>query len=277
MYRFKLLRQMPRLPNSRRVRPLALILVAVLLLTVGSLLAQESGTAGTTPVAAPPAEGEAAQVDPTAVDAGQFTKQVLATNVKQVHAVVAFDFDGDGDNDFAATDYVADQVAYFRQQNGQYTRSTLDSLNGAYPLSLGDVNKDNKPDIMAGGYLADDFIWYRSTGGGNFARVVIDANANGAHSIVTGDVDNDGDNDLVTSWQDGHTIAWYENNGGNFTRRIIDTKSMRAKRAEMADMDEDGDIDIVTASFGNHQIAWHENNGNDNFTKHVIDTQARGA
>jgi len=68
------------------------------------------------------------------------------------------------------------------------------------------VNKDGKPDILAGGYQADDFIYYRSTGGGNFARVVVDANANGAHSIVAGDVDKDGDNDFVASMQ-GATAA----------------------------------------------------------------------
>ena len=81
----------------------------------------------------------------------------------------------------------------------------------------------------------------------------------------------------MTAWQDGNTIAWYENKGGTtFTRHIIDTQSPKAKRAEVADMNGDGDLDIVTASFGG-QVAWHENNGNEQFTKHVIDAKARGA
>ena len=102
----------------------------------------------------------------------------------RVHDVVAADFDGDGDNDFAATDYVNHQVVYFRNNgNNQYTRSVLDTLKGAYPIDLADVNKDGKPDILAGGYQADDFIYYRNTGGGNFARVVVDANANGARCV----------------------------------------------------------------------------------------------
>jgi hypothetical protein len=109
---------------------------------------QATPTAEGIPVEGAPAGGDAAEVDPAGIDAGLFTKQVLATNVKQVHAVVAADFDGDGDNDFAATDYVNHQVVYFRKDGNGYTRTLLDgNLKGAYPLSVGDVNKDGKLDI----------------------------------------------------------------------------------------------------------------------------------
>ena len=104
---------------SRVPAPLAALgLMLLLLLTVGTLAAQESGaveaspTAEGIPVEGAPAGGDAAQIDPAAADA-LFTKRVLATNVKQVHDVVAADFDGAGDNDFAATYYVKHQLVYF--------------------------------------------------------------------------------------------------------------------------------------------------------------------
>ena len=88
-----------------------------------------------TPEPGPTAESLPAEDASTEGDVGEmaadalFTKQVLATNVKQVHDVVAADFDGDGDNDFAATDYVNHQIVYFRNNgNSQYTRTVLDTL-----------------------------------------------------------------------------------------------------------------------------------------------------
>ena len=116
MFRFRDGRQGELVPSAPA--PLvAFVLVVLLLLSAGALAAQESG---------------AAEVDPAGMDAGLFAKQVLANNVRQVHAVVAADFDGDGDNDFAATDYVNHQVVYFRKDGNGYTRTLLDgNLKGA--------------------------------------------------------------------------------------------------------------------------------------------------
>jgi hypothetical protein len=43
------------------------------------------------------------------------------------------------------------------------------------------------------------------------------------------------------------------------------------------DVESDGDMDIVSSSWLDNKIAWYENDGNQNFTQHIIYTNATGA
>jgi hypothetical protein len=209
-----------------------------------------------------------------------FTTQIIASNIDETHAVVAADFDGDGDMDAAGTDFVDDTVFWFENDgNFNFTTRVLDSnLDGAYPISIGDVDQDGNVDILACGYNADDIVWYENDGNANFTRRNVDTAANGAHSVVVVDMDKDGDNDLLTTNQDGNSVNWYENGGNeNFTLHTIDATASAAKRAEIADIDGDGDWDVFSAAWSFDIIAWHENDGNENFTEHLIDNTVDGA
>ncbi|MFH1844353.1 MAG: FG-GAP-like repeat-containing protein [bacterium] len=209
-----------------------------------------------------------------------FSKQVIDSFADETHSVVAADFDGDGDTDAAATDYI-DGALFWYENDGadNFTTHTLDAnLEGAYPSHLADVDQDGDFDILACGYLADTIVWYENNGVASFTRHEIDTVADGAHSVVVQDLDEDGDNDLLASNQDEGVIRWYENDGvENFTRHTIATGMWGAKRAEFADMDGDDDLDVVTASNYSDKIAWHENDGDENFSEHIISTTVNGA
>lgn len=100
----------------------------------------------------------------------------------------------------------------------------------------------------------------------NFLRHVAlenDSNSIFLPKTTLGDVDEDGDKDIIAV---GHySVRWYENDGnGNFTNyHIIDNSgSPYAGAVFYSDIDNDGRLDIV---FVGKRIWWLKNNGNGNF------------
>ena len=111
-----------------------------------------------------------------------------------------------------------------------------------------------------------------------FAPHTITTDAKSAVGVATGDLDGDGDTDVLSASSGDHKIAWHENDGaGHFTSRTITTDAQWANSVTTADLDGDGDMDVLSASAGNNTIAWHENTGRGRFIAHTISDDAKAA
>ena len=123
-------------------------------------------------------------------------------------------------------------------------------------------------DVLSASFDDDKIAWYENLDGqGNFSsQQIITLNANGARFVYAGDLDNDGDKDVVSAYGadsfDGN-LAWYENIDGQGTfgpQLIISTEVNGIKTVYSRDIDNDGDLDILTAaSSSGGKIAWYEN------------------
>ena len=84
--------------------------------------------------------------------------------------------------------------------------------------------------------------------------------------VEAGDLDRDGDVDLVTIDRNSDRLAWYENNGqGIFTRHQIDTL-YEGLLMTLIDIDGDDDLDIV-AVYDSWNVQGYINDGAGNFTR----------
>lgn len=111
---------------------------------------------------------------------------------------------------------------------------------------------------------------------------IIDNNFADVKKIQIGDLDNDGDLDVVASSSNASTspnIVWYENNNFTFTKRTIDTNFYAARTVELADIDYDNDLDIIAVSrevngfgYSLNAVTLYENDdiSTNSWTKHAL-------
>ena len=143
-----------------------------------------------------------------------------------------------------------------------------------------DVNNDGKPDLFVShesNELNDLFI---NMGGGNFQQMSGDPLVTALASSISsswGDVDNDGDMDVVIAnsgnFQPQNNMLFLNNGDGSFTR--VTTGDLVndggcSYGSTMYDMDNDGDLDIfITNGFCNGVIKnfYYRNEGNGIFVR----------
>jgi hypothetical protein len=81
----------------------------------------------------------------------------------------------------------------------------------------------------------------------------------GAHSVLSEDIDGDGDNDVVGTAEKADEVAWWENEDGSglsWIEHLVAEDFEGAEWAWLADFDQDGCKDVVAAAEYDNEIAW---------------------
>jgi len=182
--------------------------------------------------------------------------------------VVAVDLDGDGDRDVLYSMSVQDKIAWIENTDGAGTfgaeRIVAMDEDDTSDLLSSDLDGDGDMDVVACSWSQDDIRWYENLDGfGDFgAGQVITTLVDKVTSICAGDLDGDGDDDLLATLQDLDAIAWFENVDGlgNYgPPRLVTSATDHPRSGVVADLDGDGDLDVMASSFNDFDIAWYEN------------------
>lgn len=186
--------------------------------------------------------------------AGGFqSAKTLAVQGTKPFSLATGDFDRDGNLDIVSADSMTGSISLLRGNgNGEFRSAEQFAVGGTNPLTIvtGDFDGDKKLDIAtgnSGGRNRDVSILF-GDGKGKFPRGRVVAAGGGVESLVSQDVNGDGNLDLVGVLLNSSTVSVLQGNGaGVFTR----SRSLIVRNApaglSVADFNQDGKPDLVTA------------------------------
>ena len=212
----------------------------------------------------------------------------VATGIGSFETIAADDLDLDGDTDIfgvrrtlASTDVLGWHANRGSGSFGSFVE--LRSINmRSREGHIADLDGDGDSDALV---LTQDrrLVWFEQLGSGSVAfgpeRPLTPLGWN-VRGVRIGDVDRDGDRDLVVLRVAGGApspvdILLYANEGGGAfsAPSVTVTTADPLDSFDLADMDLDGDLDVVLPSVGTNRIDWYENAGTGAFpTPHAVAT-----
>ena len=180
----------------------------------------------------------------------------------------AIDLANDDDNDILSASSSDNKIAWYENLDGLGTFSdqkiiTTDAAFACFVFAA-DLDNDGDNDVLSASKTDNKIAWYENIDGkGTFNdQNIITTDAEGAASVYATDLDNDGDQDVISASEFDNKIAWYENidGAGTFSsQRVITTEARGAKSVFAIDIDGDGDQDVLSASPGDDKLAWYKN------------------
>ncbi|NOT29184.1 MAG: VCBS repeat-containing protein [Planctomycetes bacterium] len=210
---------------------------------------------------------------------------VLSTELKFTNShspldVALVDLDANGELDYVYTDATGSRgMAVWLSHEGEFTDSgqSLGSGN-TKALAIGDVDSNGLVDFVESfenlifarrGRILLNGIAGKPAGFFSDGQSLELSQSAQALGLALGDLDDDGDLDLVSTDKDGGgSHAWFNQDGtGNFEegqQRLADPQETAFQTVALADLDGDGALDVVTGGSGSRHASFR-NEGDGTF------------
>ncbi len=214
-------------------------------------------------------------------------EHLLASDLNARYVLALADVDGDGDLDLAVGDVltgIGNSVVYVRLNDGagHFTTALPDVAVGEYvfQISFGDLDADGDLDLITGngGQTASTTSVRLNDGSGHF-RYTRDERVgfNGVSpGFSLGDLDSDGDLDLVAYSNSGNDLRFNDGHGGFATVGQAPIAGMHPSAQGLGDLDGDGDLDLFVTLI-NGDFNTFLNNGNGTFAAGIPGRFSNGA
>ncbi len=215
---------------------------------------------------------------------GTFTASTAAGGEAPLRLALA-DFDGDGDIDLAMTDGSASSgVVSVLLNNGDATfgpERRISVGNATIGIAAADLDGDGDVDLAVGGldstFFTSEITLLANDGAGTFtvAGSVQPSPTEyiGAPLVVAGDLDGDGDADLVAAGGNSASHVVLLNQGALTFTPVSYAGGFGSVNLALADHDGDGDLDLYSATQGSSlagDVSYFANQGDGTFAAVAI-------
>jgi len=198
---------------------------------------------------------------------GTFGQDTLYGAGDAPRSVAIGDLDGDGDADLAVANNLSDSVSVLLNNgDGTFAQDILYGAGDA-PLSvaIGDLDGDGDADLAVANRFSNNvsvLLNNTSEGApGTFAQDILYGAGSGPLSVAIGDLDGDGDADLVVANSGSDDVSVLLNTGvGTFAEDTLYGAGFVPVSVAIGDLDGDADADLAIGNFNSNNVSVLLNN-----------------
>ncbi len=196
---------------------------------------------------------------------GNFTSSTMNPTGEGESGLVVTDFNNDGIQDLIIGMFTSNEVLVMEGDgNMGFTETAHSAVDGAsWMLGAGDLNGDGFVDVVSANSSSDNVAVLINDTNGDFLppTYLTETFATFPLAIDLGDLDGDGDLDVVTSYySSSNYVIFYNDGSGVFTTGPSLDAGTHASCAILHDRDNDGDLDITGTDEGDDIVLLFDNN-----------------
>ncbi len=210
-------------------------------------------------------------------DNGYNNKVLLTENISNITVVRVVDINQDGQNDLVIHSPEISEILWFENavEDGVANARWIINATSYIPtLVFKDFNGDGFLDLIAGDLKSYSYIpngdQFDTYSEGRRLETFTDE----AYDVLTLDIDNDGDLDVLSASNRDGRIGWFENTdglGGYSKMQNLITKDVQGVvDIHLADLDGDNDLDIIGCMFFQSTVFWIRNEGGAMFSDTIV-------
>ena len=194
--------------------------------------------------------------------AGEWKRHVISEeNSGVVHGVWIIDWDGDGRDDILTASFTG--IHLFHAPDWKRTEIAKGDpapwpKSGSSDVAVGKLGRERFLAAIEP-WHGNQVVIYRQRGGA-WQRTVIDDKLVDGHTIVTGDFNGDGNDEVVAGYRGtGRSVYIYSLEGEKWTRSTLDDGGMAAAACAVGDLNGDKKTDVVCIGSATANLKWYEN------------------
>ena len=187
---------------------------------------------------------------------------VLTSSFGGVLSLLIKDMDKDGDLDILGTASDANLISWWENSGSNpinWLYHNIDSnFDGSSDLYVIDMNNDGLYDVIAGGWKSNQVAYWicNNLQNNSWSKFIVSSQLLIPAGVSGGDLDEDGDVDIVAVGKVPGELVIYQNSNFNWTKIVLTNDFEGGEDVQILDLDGDGALDIVSVASSGKLVWW---------------------